>query len=701
MNQGVPDPLIGQVLDGRYAITRKLGTGGMGAVYEAEQKNLGRKVAIKTIHAHLASKAIVVERFRREAMAAASAGSQHIVDVYDLGVMPNGAPYMVMELIEGTDLRSLVETEGRLATSTAAHIVRQACDALEAAHEMGIIHRDVKPENIMITKRRNDPAFVKVVDFGISKLRDSSLTGSHELLGTPYAMAPEQLRGAGHVDARCDVYGLGVCLYYALCAGIPYEADTLPLLIAQISAGERVDLRSRVSHLPASAYDLVDTATAHDPAKRFRSMSAFAAALRTLENAAPDASLAPTAHVAPRAAPLAEPKAHAAREVHAEPKTHATMLAAHARETTAPGRDRLPTTFGSKIFRFLVAVLLLGGVGAGAYFGLEAWRGARSAVSLDAGVAALDAVELTADVGTARSQIHVTGLPGAVVHAGARSCTTPCSIALPAGARRVRVVLGEHTLPVTIDAEEERTLALGAARFDAERARVTVGDHRCEGPCVVPLEAGRYTANAARDSSHASSTFDVREGEITTVMLMLMDDGVAEGRAHAEMDASDMHATGRVRFPLLGDPIALSVAGRHCNTPCTLELPVGEHTVLASRDGRTTRHPIIVRPGPTVVTGINPPARMTMSGSSIATGRLILTGRALRVQIAGQSCTTPCQLDLPPGRHNALISYANGITTTRVVTIRAGDTVRISVAANMMTMGARIEDLLNMALNTN
>ncbi|MAC25838.1 MAG: hypothetical protein CMH59_05070, partial [Myxococcales bacterium] len=302
------DSLVGTVLDGRYRVRRLLGRGGMGAVWEAEQLRLGRTVALKTLHSSLAGRPDVVERFRREAMAAASVGSPHIVDVYDLGVLPRGAPFMVMEYLPGQDLAELIAERGPLAPGDAVHVLAQACDALGAAHEAGIVHRDVKSENVMVLARRGDPLFVKVVDFGVSKLRDSSLTGTADLLGTPYAMAPEQLRASRDVDARADVYALGVVLHHALSGRLPFEAATLPALIVAITEGQPRSLREVRPGLPAALYDIVEAAMARDPAARFQSCAALASALRSVEVAsasAPDA-FAATMAVEP-AGPADEP----------------------------------------------------------------------------------------------------------------------------------------------------------------------------------------------------------------------------------------------------------------------------------------------------------------------------------------------------------------------------------------------------------
>ena len=664
MNDQAQDPLIGQVLDGRYAITRRLGTGGMGAVYEARQQRLGRDVAIKTIHAHLASKAIVIERFRREAMAAASAGSPHIVDVYDLGVMPGGAPYMVMELIAGADLRTHVETHGRLAATTAAHVIRQACDALEAAHEVGIVHRDVKPENIMITQRRSDAHYVKVVDFGISKLRDSSLTGSHELLGTPYSMAPEQLRGAGHVDARCDIYGLGVCLYWALSGEMPYEAESLPLLISKIASGQGIPLRARVRDLPPVAYDLVDTAMAREPDARFRTMAAFATALRTLENASPGAALAPTARpmVAPKPPPhprepstppkpqkpkpsTPQPLVESKRRVPIhEPKTHATMLDG-ARHVAAPDTthitDRLPTTMGSKIFRALVTLALLGGLGAGAYFGYEAWRLRTSPEpSADAGVAAIDAAEMHVGTGEpsaipstptvptpAAATIDVRGLRGADVRAGDRSCTSPCALTLPPGERRVHIGYSGHALSVTLASGETSLVALGAARLELEADETAIiGPHECAGACTVPLEAGHYDARGTYPNGAWRSPTTIRTGEVVEVRPLRFARG---------MVGDD---TARMR-----DPTTSSM------TP------------------------------------------------AMSTGSLVIGGHALRVQIDGRTCVPPCRLQLPAGPHQLIASFANGASEARRIEITEGQTSRIVLRQPSSTGH---EDVLNQIFGT-
>ena len=187
-----PDTRVGTVLEGRYQIIRKLGEGGMGAVYEAHHMRVGKTVAIKCLHPHLATDSGVVSRFQREAQAASLARNEHIVDVLDRGTFPDGAPYLVMELLVGRDLSQLIKEAGPLPIGRAIHIVRQACNGLLAVHAKGIVHRDLKPGNVFLVQTRSDPDFVKLLDFGISKLNEShesvhgGLTKTGAPIGTPY-----------------------------------------------------------------------------------------------------------------------------------------------------------------------------------------------------------------------------------------------------------------------------------------------------------------------------------------------------------------------------------------------------------------------------------------------------------------------------------------------------------------------------------
>lgn len=222
--------LVGQVLASQFRILKKLGQGGMGAVYLAEQLEMERKVVVKVLHEEVsAQNPIIIERFKREAKAVAQLNHPNIVQVFVFGHADNGQLYLAMEYIEGRDLGSELG-HGVLAQPRALKILDQVCAALIEAHGAGIVHRDLKPENIMLAQRHGNPDYVKVLDFGIAKLHDSgdskpALTQQGSVFGTPRYMSPEQVRGQP-VDARSDLYALGLILYEMVCGRHPFEAVT-------------------------------------------------------------------------------------------------------------------------------------------------------------------------------------------------------------------------------------------------------------------------------------------------------------------------------------------------------------------------------------------------------------------------------------------------------------------------------------------
>lgn len=222
--------LVGQVLASQFRILKKLGQGGMGAVFLAEQLEMERKVVVKVLHEEVsAQNPIIIERFKREAKAVAQLNHPNIVQVFVFGHADNGQLYLAMEYIEGRDLGSELG-HGVLAQPRALKILDQVCAALIEAHGAGIVHRDLKPENIMLAQRHGNPDYVKVLDFGIAKLHDAgdskpALTQQGSVFGTPRYMSPEQVRGQT-VDARSDLYALGLILYEMVCGRHPFEAVT-------------------------------------------------------------------------------------------------------------------------------------------------------------------------------------------------------------------------------------------------------------------------------------------------------------------------------------------------------------------------------------------------------------------------------------------------------------------------------------------
>ena len=227
----------GDTLVGKYRVDRVLSSGGMGVVVAATHLELHEPVCLKFMLGDLASNPEAVERFMREARAAVKLKGEHVCRVMDVGRLDTGAPFIVMELMHGTDLAGLIRARGPVLPAEAARLVIQACDGLAEAHELGIVHRDIKPANIFVTSRRDGSSLVKVLDFGISKAGvagDGVATHTQALMGTPAYMSPEQMRSAKHVDARTDIWALGAVLYELVTGRPPFAGDTVTEIITAV-----------------------------------------------------------------------------------------------------------------------------------------------------------------------------------------------------------------------------------------------------------------------------------------------------------------------------------------------------------------------------------------------------------------------------------------------------------------------------------
>jgi len=224
----IDDPLLGETVDGRYLIESRLGEGGMGVVYKCKHVVLQKDLAMKVLRADVSKDQEIIQRFRQEAQSASSVGSQHIIDISDFGTLKDGSTYFVMEHLDGQELTAAIEDPEPIPPERVIHIAKQLCDALGAAHERGIVHRDMKPDNVFLVSRPNNPDFVKVLDFGIAKVggANSKLTKAGQVFGTPHYMRPEPGSGAG-VDHRTDISAGGVILYEMACGRVPFDADNL------------------------------------------------------------------------------------------------------------------------------------------------------------------------------------------------------------------------------------------------------------------------------------------------------------------------------------------------------------------------------------------------------------------------------------------------------------------------------------------
>lgn len=279
------DPLIGSVLAGSYQVIRLLGEGGMGRVYEARHTRLGsKKFAIKLLHDEFAYQSDILARFEREAQSAATIDHPNVVEVVDVCRLEDGRPFIVTEFLDGEELGALLDRVGKLSPDSAIRIARQICRALMAAHRKGIVHRDMKPENVFLVGDLSAPR-VKIIDFGISKQTDDSakLTRTGMVMGTPAYMAPEQARGE-HVDHQADVYAVGGILYRCVTGHKPYEGEDGAMVLTQVLTEEPRQPRVVDSSVPGELELVIERAMARKPADRLATMAELEAELAALDS---------------------------------------------------------------------------------------------------------------------------------------------------------------------------------------------------------------------------------------------------------------------------------------------------------------------------------------------------------------------------------------------------------------------------------
>ncbi|MBK8258828.1 MAG: serine/threonine protein kinase [Polyangiaceae bacterium] len=281
-SQKIQGPLPdGALVDNKYQLTRLLGAGAMGAVYEAEHTGTGRRVALKVIMGQFAKDEGLVARFHREARAAGAIETQHITQVLDTGYDRDAElPFMVMEYLEGEDVQHLLKRAGPISPDLALRIVAQACLGLQKAHDKHVVHRDIKPANLFLAKRDAGEVIIKLLDFGIAKVKmeqaqeteSAGLTKTGNMLGSPLYMSPEQARGARSIDHRTDIWSLGVVLYQALCGKTPFQHLTaLGELIISICSTHAQPVQERAPWVPPEVAAIAHKAMRHDPAQRYQS----------------------------------------------------------------------------------------------------------------------------------------------------------------------------------------------------------------------------------------------------------------------------------------------------------------------------------------------------------------------------------------------------------------------------------------------
>jgi eukaryotic-like serine/threonine-protein kinase len=367
----------GEILAGKYRVERVLGIGGMGVVVAAHHIQLDKRVALKFLLPEATTNAEVVARFAREARAAVKIESEHVARVIDVGAMESGAPYMVMEYLVGSDLAHRLQEHGAIAIEEAIDYLLQACEAIAEAHAAGIVHRDLKPANLFLTRRADGSSLVKVLDFGISKATlpagsqpDMSLTKTASVMGSPLYMAPEQMRSTRSVDARADIWALGVILYELLSGKVPFEATTMPELCAMVLTEAPAPLRDKRPDTPPGLWAVIERCLQKDPAQRFGNVSDLANALSSFAPARSRLSVERISRVL-RAAGVATASLAPPPETGAAARVGDSTSAAWSPSSTSSSRrsGKLPLLLGLGavlVAGALAAVALRGGHGEGA-----------------------------------------------------------------------------------------------------------------------------------------------------------------------------------------------------------------------------------------------------------------------------------------------------------------------------------------------
>jgi serine/threonine protein kinase len=284
---------IGTVLAQKYRLTRVLGEGGMGVVFEGRHEFTRRRVAVKLLHPHLSQNEAIVQRFLREARAAAALKHKNVVDVLDMGTEADGAVYLVLEFLAGEAFSARLEREQKLSPEACAELLLPIMNALRVAHSRGIIHRDIKPENVFLCREEESGELVpKLLDFGIAKLDDGGMraTSTGQAIGTPAYMAPEQATNASEADARADVWSLGVMWFEALSGRLPYDADSPMQMLGHLLSRDPLKLSDIAADVPLQLARVVERALQRDREKRWATVEQFIEALR---QCFPEGALAP------------------------------------------------------------------------------------------------------------------------------------------------------------------------------------------------------------------------------------------------------------------------------------------------------------------------------------------------------------------------------------------------------------------------
>jgi len=431
-------PREGDVIASKYRVERLIGMGGMGAVVAARHIELDERVAIKLLLPHLPASGEPAARFLREAKAAIRIKNEHVVRVLDVGRTDSGSPYIVMEYLDGQDLGQLLERDGPLPVEDTVDYVMQACEAIAAAHALGIVHRDLKPANLFLAAASDGTAFVKVLDFGISKIAESAtspaagLTSTATVMGTPCFMSPEQLRSTRDVDARADIWSMGAILHALMTGTPPYDGESNADVSAKIIRDAPTPLRALRPEVPADLEAIVLRCLEKEPARRFADVASLAEALSKVTPR--DSSRASAVRVARIAAAVAPTvlSVPAGQEKSFVPGSGAT-----------PGPTRTASAWGDtrreeKRGRRIAGMVAAAGIVAGAIvFGVLRWHAAPAAgVSPVQATVSAPATQVPAATTAPETQAAAPAPSASTAPGGVASVTVP---AVKSGAGRTGV----------------------------------------------------------------------------------------------------------------------------------------------------------------------------------------------------------------------------------------------------------------------
>ncbi|MEK6335250.1 MAG: serine/threonine-protein kinase [Acidobacteriota bacterium] len=305
--QAEDDSLVGQTLAGKYSIEELIKTGGMGSVYRGKHVLMDKTVAVKVLRKALAADDVVVARFSREAKAASRISHPHAVSVTDFGEAENGVVFLVMEYLHGQTLKDIIKQEGAMSLERTVEIIRQVTGALDAAHHQGVIHRDLKSDNIMLSET-NGGDWARVLDFGIAKIqepegsRDNDITAPNLVIGTPQYMSPEQCAQTGPIDARSDVYSLGIIVFEMLSGRLPFTGESPTVIMMKQVQDPPPSILEARPDLPAAVNGVVEKALSKQPVDRFQTAGQLSEALSAIASAS-DAPAAVAVAAAPATVP--------------------------------------------------------------------------------------------------------------------------------------------------------------------------------------------------------------------------------------------------------------------------------------------------------------------------------------------------------------------------------------------------------------